>query len=236
MKPILKERQTTPLFSVSDFVSGLLVLLIFTFEHRNKMSYSLLSLGDSYTVGESISPNQNFPNQTVQLLSQSGHDFKTPEIIAKTGWTTDELQSAINDQNLKTNYDFVTLLIGVNNQYRGKSVEGYKPEFESLLRQAIELANGKADHVIVLSIPDWSVTPFATHRDRDKIATEIDEYNKANKKVASAWQVHYIDITQSTREAEYDTTLVASDGLHPSAREYAKWSEKIYLVIHQHLQ
>src|SRR5207244_9009351 len=116
-------------------------------------------------------------------------------------------------------YDFVTLLIGVNNQYRGRTVENYKPEFEGLLKQAINFAGGKADHVFVLSIPDWGVTPFAKDRERDKIAKEIDEYNAANKEISSNYQVTYIDITTGTREAATDISLLAADGLHPSAKE-----------------
>ena len=121
----------------------------------------------------------------------------------------------------------MTLLIGVNNQYRGRPVDTYKPEFENLLKQAMQFAGGKADHVIVLSIPDWGVTPFAAGRDRDQIAREIDEYNAANKNISETYKVHYIDITPWTREAANDLSLVASDGLHPSAKEYKRWSEKL---------
>jgi hypothetical protein len=156
MKSFVRKRETRHFFSLSGFISGLVVLLIFTAKPAMKMrsSFSLLCLGDSYTIGESVLANQNFPNQAVQLLRDSGYDFEDPEIVAKTGWTTDELQDAINERHFKKSYDFVTLLIGVNNQYRGKKVEDYKPQFESLLKQAIQFADGKADHVIVLSIPD----------------------------------------------------------------------------------
>jgi len=192
-----------------------------------KKSYSYLALGDSYTIGQSVLTNENFPSQTVQLLTQSGYNFKSPEIVAQTGWTTDELQNNINNHSFTPPYDIVTLLIGVNNQYRGRPVETYKPEFESLLKQAIQFAGGKADHVIVVSIPDWGVTPFAAGRDRDQIAREIDEYNAANKLISENYKVNYIDITPWTREAENDLSLVASDGLHPSAKEYKRWSEKL---------
>jgi lysophospholipase L1-like esterase len=232
----LKKRISTHSFSLSGFVSGLLVLLIFTSEPENEMSYTILCLGDSYTIGESVLPTENFPRQTVQLLNHSGYNFKDPEIIAKTGWTTDELQTEINNQKLKLNYDFVTLLIGVNNQYRGKPVEDYEWEFESLLEQAIQLAGDKASHVIVLSIPDWGVTPFAKDRNRNQIAKQIDNYNEVNKNISLARHVNYIDITSSTRQADADASLLAADGLHPSGKEYAKWSEEIYLVIRQHLQ
>jgi len=195
--------------------------------NQTNMAYSYLALGDSYTIGESVLPPGNFPNQTVQLLTQSGYNFKSPETVAKTGWTTDELQNNINSHTFTTPYDIVTLLIGVNNQYRARPVDTYKPEFENLLKQAIQFAGGKADHVIVLSIPDWSVTPFAAGRDRTQIAREIDEYNAANKTISDNYKVHYIDITPWTREAATDLTLLAADGLHPSAKEYKRWSEKL---------
>ena len=190
-------------------------------------TYTFLALGDSYTIGQSVLPAENFPNQTVQLLKNSGYDFKPAEIVATTGWTTDELQNNFNSHVFKTSYDFVTLLIGVNNQYRGRTVDTYKPEFESLLKQAIQIAEGKADHVIVLSIPDWGVTPFAAGRDRDQIAREIDEYNAANKTISENYKVNYIDITPWTREAANNPSLIAADGLHPSAKEYKRWSEKL---------
>ena len=194
---------------------------------QTKTTYSYLALGDSYTVGESVPTPGNFPNQTVQSLKNSGYDFGPAEIVAQTGWTTDELQNKINNYTFKPSYDIVSLLIGVNNQYRGQPVENYKPGFENLLKQAIQFAGNKTDHVVVLSIPDWGVTPFATGRDREQIAREIDAYNVANRLIAEQYKVHYIDITTWTREAANDPTLLAADGLHPSAKEYKRWSEKL---------
>jgi lysophospholipase L1-like esterase len=196
----------------------------------------MLCLGDSYTIGESVLPNENFPYQSVRLLKNAGYDFKNPEIVARTGWTTDELANGIKDQPLKNSYDFVTLLIGVNNQYRGRPVEEYIPQFESLLKQAIEFTNGKPGHVMVLSIPDWSATPFAKDRDRMAIAKEIDTYNDANRNISLVYHANYIDITPGTREALSDHTLVAADGLHPSVKEYAKWAERIYVAVKAQLQ
>ena len=190
-------------------------------------TYSYLALGDSYTIGESVLTSENFPNQTVQRLKNQGYEFKSPEIVARTGWTTDELQNNINNRTFSAPYDIVTLLIGVNNQYRGRFIDTYKPEFENLLKQAIQFAGGKTGHVIVLSIPDWGVTPFAADRDRDQIAREIDEYNSANKTISEKYNVNYLDITPWTREAANDPSLVAADGLHPSAKEYKRWSEKL---------
>src|ERR1043166_7769338 len=232
----LRKRISPHVFSLGGFISGLAVLLIFTSKPIAKMSspYTLLCLGDSYTVGESVLPAENFPNQTVKLLRQLNYEFEDPEIVAKTGWTTDELANAISKHPFKDSYDFVTLLIGVNNQYRGGTIEDYKSEFESLVKQAIQLANGKTDHVIVLSIPDWGVTPFAKNnpgKDQQQITKEIDLYNEANKEIAEVYKVNYIDITPGTRDAVNDLTLLASDGLHPSGKEYAKWAEKVSAAI-----
>jgi lysophospholipase L1-like esterase len=193
--------------------------------------YTYLALGDSYTISESVPVSENFPNQTVQLLQKAGHDFESPEIIAKTGWTTDELQDAIQRHPFHAPYDFVTLLIGVNNQYRGRSVEEYKPEFESLLLQAIQFAGNNPDHVIVLSIPDWGATPFAVDRNRNQIASEIDAFNAANKNICKKYNVQYMDITPGTREAAHDRSLIAADGLHPSGKEYSRWAEKLKIFI-----
>lgn len=212
-----------------------MVILIFSCAKKNgslmpspaHTTYTFLALGDSYTIGHNVLPAENFPAQTFQLMTHLGYNFRSPEIVATTGWTTDELQNNINSHTFNFPYDIVTLLIGVNNQYRGRSVENYKPEFESLLKQAIQFAGGKADHVVVLSIPDWGVTPFAAGRDRDQIAREIDEYNAANKDISEMYNVHYINITPWTREAANDPSLIAADGLHPSAKEYKRWSEKL---------
>ena len=135
--------------------------------------YTYLALGDSYTIGEGLPMQDNFPYQTVQLLSESGYSVEIPTIVAKTGWTTDELQRAIGSHILQTRYDFVSLLIGVNNQYRGTGLEEYAKQFEELLQQAIQFA-GNSSHVFVFSIPDWGVTPFAEGRDREYIANRID--------------------------------------------------------------
>jgi lysophospholipase L1-like esterase len=200
-----------------------------------KKKYTYLALGDSYTIGEMVAPPDNFPGQVFTLLQQKGIDIQAPRIIAKTGWTTDELETGIIDANtlhpLSGQYDFVSLLIGVNNQYRGRSVDEYRPEFEELLRKAIHFAGGKADHVVVVSIPDWGVTPFAAGRDREQIAREIDAYNAANKQVALRYNIHYIDITPWTREAASDHSLLASDGLHPSGKEYRRWAELIAIYF-----
>ncbi|MES1216717.1 MAG: GDSL-type esterase/lipase family protein, partial [Bacteroidota bacterium] len=175
------------------------------------------------------------PHQVVSLLKKDGLEGQL-KIIATTGWTTDQLEvgisSAERDGSLLKSYDIVTLLIGVNNQYRGdQEIGAYKPAFEELLTKAISLANGNVNHVIVLSIPDWGATPFAAGRGTDKITKEINAYNDINKQVSEQYGVNYIDITPGTREAANDNSLLASDGLHYSGKEYAIWAEKLEGII-----
>ena len=179
-----------------------------------------LALGDSYTIGESVAPAERFPNQLAAAMS-----LGEPMIIAKTGWTTDELNAAIDAADPKGPFDLVTLLIGVNNQYRGRDAEQYRGEFAALLRRAIGFAGGDAKKVVVISIPDWGVTPFAEGRDRLKIATEIDVYNAINREETARKGARYVDITPISRRN--DPSLVAGDGLHPSATQYAEWVKAI---------
>jgi lysophospholipase L1-like esterase len=191
--------------------------------------YKYLALGDSYTIGESVENSGRFPMQLHRMLVSDSIDIAEPLIITKTGWTTDELMAAITERNVKDTFDIVTLLIGVNNQYRGRSSEQYRSEFKQLLDTAIMYAGGKTERVFVLSIPDWGVTPFAEGRDRKQIAKEIDGYNFVNKSEAMNAGVKYFDITDISRMS--DAMLVASDGLHPSALQYKKWVERIYPEI-----
>lgn len=202
-------------------------------ETNAQKTLSYLALGDSYTIGESLPLEDNFPHQTVALLRKKGISITDTEIVAKTGWTTDELIDAISKRTLNSNYDYVSLLIGVNNQYRGRDIATYKKEFELLLLQAIQFAGGKPEHVFVLSIPDWGATPFAEGRDRKKITSEIDQFNLYNLKIAQEYKVHYIEITTGTREAKQDLSLVAEDKLHPSKKEYTRWAEKLSRAIEQ---
>jgi lysophospholipase L1-like esterase len=180
--------------------------------------YSYLALGDSYTIGEGIPLAESFPYQTIQLLRKAGYDFQAAEIIAKTGWTTDELLEAITQTIFATSYDFVSLLIGVNNQYRGLSVEDYSASFEILLQKAISFSDKRNDHVFVLSIPDWGVTPIAIDRNPAYISEQIDLFNEVNKNLSLQYNVNYIDITEESRKAATDETLLAMDKLHPSGK------------------
>lgn len=194
--------------------------------------HSYLALGDSYTIGEQVPAEENFPHQTAAILSgKLGIPAAAPKIIAVTGWTTDELNAAIQQENIPGKFDFVTLLIGVNNQYRGRDIENYKEEFTHLLEQAIAFAHGDPAKVFVLSIPDWGVTPFAEGKDRQEIAQKIDAYNEANRLITGAHKSHYLDITTSTRAHGKDEQYLTPDKLHYSAKEYALWAEALAPLI-----
>ena len=205
----------------------ILFCCLFSSIHTNQpfMNLSYLALGDSYTVGECVPAAECFPALAAAQLRAAGVAIDEPRIIAVTGWTTDELQAGIQQAGIQGNqYDFVSLLIGVNNQYRGRSVEEYKTQFTGLLEQAIGFCKKGAAQVVVLSIPDWGVTPFAADRDAAQIAREIDLYNSCNKAIAAQYHVRYVDITPFTREAKSDPSLLASDGLHPSGKDYSRWA------------
>ena len=167
-----------------------------------------LALGDSYTIGELVKENENFPNLVCYLMNLNGIAMDAPRIIAKTGWTTDELQAGIIEDNtrepLLEKYDFVSLLIGVNNQYRARSKQEYSIDFETILKDALKFAGGESERVVVLSIPDWGITPFAEGRDRKAVADEIDQFNEINRQIAEQYHIHYIYITDWTREAATD--------------------------------
>src|SRR6476661_8407549 len=172
------------------------------------LNFSYLALGDSYTVGEGVPLYQSYPYQSVQLLRSLGQYFHAPEIIARSGWTTSELASQIDHTILNTVYDFVSLLIGVNNQYRGTSSNLYSIEFEELLLRSVAFAGNKASSVFVLSMPDWSLTPFADGRDNAKIAAEIAGFNLVNRSLSEKHGVQYIDITTSSPETSEDLSYL----------------------------
>lgn len=188
-----------------------------------------LALGDSYTIGEAVFAAESFPYQLKDALVKQGHPVENIQIIAQTGWTTDELQAAMDVATLSPPYDLVTLLIGVNNQYRGYSVANYGVEFEQLLRQAIAFAGADTERVRVLSIPDWGATPFAQKEGRvaNKVAKEIDGFNAAAKEISERLGVIFIDNTPHSRLAATDATLLAPDGLHPSGKMYAHWVQSL---------
>ncbi|HMD82571.1 MAG TPA: SGNH/GDSL hydrolase family protein [Anaerolineales bacterium] len=192
-----------------------------------------LALGDSYTIGESILEDERWPKQLAELIKSSAQFNETKgsievTIIARTGWTTDELWNGIQAVEINPPYDLVSLLIGVNNQYRGRDVQEYREGFVFLLSKAVEFAGGDPNRVIVLSIPDWGVTPFANSRDSKKIAVEINRFNAVNEEESKKAGAHYVDVTAVSREAVSDPALIASDGLHPSGKMYAEWAQLAY--------
>ena len=192
-------------------------------------SIRYLALGDSYTIGESVNENERWPNQLAAMLSEKNIQVDVT-IIARTGWTTSELWDGIQANPPQGTYDLVSLLIGVNNQYRGYSVDEYREEFRFLLNKSIEYAGGDVNRVIVLSIPDWGVTPFAADRHVDVISKEIDIFNAVNREETESAGAHYVDITPISREALNDLSLIAGDGLHPSGKMYQLWAEEAFPI------
>lgn len=190
---------------------------------QSNPSIRYLALGDSYTIGESVPESDRWPNQLAAMLSKNGKQIEVT-IVARTGWTTSELWQGIQAVRPRGPYDMVSLLIGVNNQYRGYDINEYREEFRFLLGKAIEYAGGDVDRVIVLSIPDWGVTPFAEGRDGGEIAAQIDVFNEVNLEESQKAGVHYVDVTPVSREAVSDPGLIAGDGLHPSGKMYAEWA------------
>jgi len=187
-------------------------------------SYTWLALGDSYTIGQSVQEAERFPAQTITLLKNDSISFPVLQYIATTGWTTQNLLDGIEQQNPKGPFDIVSLLIGVNDQYQHMDKDGYSLRFKECLDKAIALAGNKKEHVFVLSIPDYSVTPFAKQMDTTLISNEVDEFNTINKAITLSYNVSYTYITDLTRQAKYDASLVAVDGLHPSGKDYARWA------------
>ncbi len=199
-------------------------------DNSDQLTY--LALGDSYTIGEGVSDSGRYPNQLVaKLNSETEKIWSTPKVIAQTGWTVEELEKGINRAAIEgETYDLVTLSIGVNNQYRGLPISKFNEEFENMLLQAISFAAANTNHVVVLSIPDWGVTPFAakSERNKSKIADEIDAYNRLKSKICEKHGVTYIDITAQYRSFGTQPDMLAADGLHPSAKMYGLWAEKLF--------
>ena len=182
-----------------------------------------LALGDSYSIGEGVPEAGRWPMQLAAALRARGIALQDPRIIATTGWTTDELSAAMDAAEPLGTWDLVSLLIGVNNQYRGRTLDDYREQFSGLLERAIALAGHQPSRVFVLSIPDWGVTPFAQGRDRARIAQEIDAFNATARHICKALGAAFIDITPTSRDQGGDPDMLVADGLHPSAAMYARW-------------
>lgn len=191
----------------------------------NSQPTRFLALGDSYTIGEAVLESERWPVQLAARLQASGVPIEPPQIIATTGWTTDELSAGIDRVNPQGPFELVSLLIGVNNQYRGRSLEEYRTQFVALLERAVKYAGDEPQRVLVLSIPDWGVTPFANPAERERIAKEIDAFNAVNGEEAERMGARYVDVTPTSRRAADEPNLIAGDGLHPSGLMYAAWAE-----------
>lgn len=188
----------------------------------NNPKRTFLALGDSYTIGESVDEKDRWSRQLIDLLKIK-FNFTKHDIVARTGWTTSELTQAIEAKKLTEQYEMVSLLIGVNNQYRGQSLDSYRVEFRNLLNTSIKFAKDDAKKVIVLSIPDWGKTPFAKGQDTQKIASEIDAFNNVAKEECKKLNIVFINITEITRK-NTDTSMFAIDGLHYSGKVHRLWA------------
>jgi lysophospholipase L1-like esterase len=199
-------------------------------------SISCLALGDSYTVGEAEPQAQSYPRQLVDSLNNKGYKVLRPIVIATTGWTTDDLIDAIASSGMSgKKFGFVTLLIGVNDQYQHLSIDNYREKFARVLNEAIGFADGDTSKVFALSIPDWGVTPFAQGQD-SVIYPQIMAFNAVNLDISKATGVNYIDVTPVSRTAANDPTLIAPDGLHFSGKMYAEWVKLMEPGIMQRLK
>jgi lysophospholipase L1-like esterase len=208
-------------------LSILFLFCCLTISCTQKNSISYLALGDSYTIGEAVSENQRWPVQLTKKLNETGIKVDDPLIIAKTGWTTNELQNAISEKNPETDYDLVSLLIGVNNQYRGYPIDQYKIEFKELLLQAVAFADGDTSKVFVVSIPNYGVTPFGIEKGEEKIRQELLVYDAIADSISSELNIPFVNITPVSEKAKEDPSYIASDQLHPSGKQYKEWVDLI---------
>jgi len=186
-----------------------------------------LALGDSYTIGEAVQPDDRWPERLAAMLNARGIGIAAPIIVARTGWTTDDLLAGIAAADLSGRYDLVTLLIGVNDQYRGRNVAEFHRNYQIVLDRALALADGRREHVIVVSIPDWGATPFAHDRDRGRISAEIDQFNAMARDEVERRGARFVDVTPVSRRAASEPDLITLDGLHPSGAMYAEWARVI---------
>jgi lysophospholipase L1-like esterase len=204
----------------------------------NVSGLSYLALGDSYTVGEGVAADARWTHQLAAALRDEGIALHDPRTIARTGWTTDELDAAIDAEAPPSDYDLVTLLIGVNNQYRGRDVDNYAAEFERLLVRAVGFADGHAKRVVVLSIPDWGATRFGAGSGRDlaRVSAELDDYNAAARAICDRLGAAFVDITPLSRDCGDEETMLAADGLHPGPAMYARWAHLAQPAVRAALQ
>lgn len=198
--------------------------------NRLESPVRMLALGDSYTIGESVETGQRWPHQFAAALRELGIDCADPDYIATTGWTTNQLEQGMDIYlDREKNYNFISILIGVNNQYQGKDISVYEPELRKIIDGALNIVDQDSSKLIMLSIPDYAYTPFG--RGDSEISRDIDAYNVINRRVASEYKISYINITPISRTGLKDTSMVAGDGLHPSGAQYGKWVEEILVQL-----
>lgn len=194
-----------------------------------------LALGDSYTIGEGVTDEDRWPTILVGLLAARGIAFGPPHYVAQTAWTTDELSDAIDAAKPAGPFDLVTLLIGVNDQYRARPVSSFEGEFTTLVKRSIAFAGKRPERTIVVSIPDWGATPYAKGRDRDLIGREIAAYNTRAESIARKLGTHWVDVTESSRAMLQEPELAVADGLHPSGEMYRRWASLVLPIAQRAL-
>tara|TARA_B100002052_G_scaffold220321_1_gene202272 strand:+ start:486 stop:1187 length:702 start_codon:yes stop_codon:yes gene_type:complete len=192
-------------------------------------SYSFIALGDSYTIGEGVNENERWPNQFVDVAYENGVDFDQPIIIAETGWKTYDLLNAINQTNFTKKYDYVSLLIGVNNQFNSRPIDEFEQDLNDLMEEMKKIKKNDGS-IIIISIPDWGYSPFGESSDMIDISSQIDLFNSSLRKFASTNNLKFVDVTEISRRGIDEPNLIAGDSLHPSGIMYLEWAKKIYEI------
>jgi len=203
-------------------------------DYHGKLRF--LAIGDSYTIGESVDVPDRYPNQLATQLRQGGIDLSDPVIIARTGWTTGDLLDAVDSLHPENDFDLVALLIGVNNQFQGRSENEYREQFQTLLARSVLFARGNPARVLVISIPDWGATPFGKNNEPSRIAERIDSFNKINREETERSGAAYVDVTRISRQAATQAALTADDGLHPSGAQYRLWTDAMKPIVTEMLR
>ena len=195
--------------------------------NSSESKFSFLALGDSYTIGEGVEESKRWPNQFIEIAYEKGLYFEKPKIIAQTGWKTYDLLNAINETNFTKKYDYVSLLIGVNNQFNSRSIYEFEEDLDKIMDK-IDIVRKNNGSTIIISIPDWGYTPFAESYNRDTISYEINLFNKSLKNFADKNDIKYVDVTEISRKTLNEDNLLASDNLHPNGLMYFEWAKKIF--------
>ena len=197
--------------------------------NQRESPYSFIALGDSYTIGEGVNEDERWPNQFVDVAYENGVDFDQPMIIAETGWKTYDLLNAINQTNFTKKYDYISLLIGVNNQFNSRPIDEFEEDLNKLMDEMKRIKKNDGN-IIIISIPDWGYTPFGQSNDMSDISEKINLFNSSLRKFASTNDLKYVDVTEISRRAINEPNLITNDNLHPSGIMYLEWAKKIYNI------